>query len=370
MKSQEIGGYFSIADEGSFLPMACAGAPQGGTFEWGEDRLLLASGRSALWLILEDLQGNDPHRAHWVAYVPSYCCQALLDPFFERGIEVKYYSVEYVPNQGIVSFVDTDTQCDIFLAMSYFGFSSKQSDAEAAAFAERGVTVIEDTTHRLLSAEPYAAGVHYSFASLRKWFPVPAGGLAVKHLGRFDRRATQSIEPMDTETMRGAMELKRRYLGGEPVDKKVFLRGFTDFNRQLSQRYARQGIDEHSRLGLARMDVKTIRQRRRDNAALLIDGMREFCPTVGLQKWNSQTDVPLFVPIVVEPDMRDSLVRHLVDRDIFSPVHWPQPTPCTGDRPDSGLYTSEVSLICDQRYSERDMEKVINAIADYMATYA
>ena len=52
----------------------------------------------------------------------------------------------------------------------------------------RGVIVIEDITHRLLSNEMRCKEADYCIASIRKWFAVPSGGVAIKQKGSFSKK--------------------------------------------------------------------------------------------------------------------------------------------------------------------------------------
>ena len=71
-------------------------------------------------------------------------------------------------------------------------------------------------------------------------------------------------------------------------------------------------------------------------------------------------DVPLFFPVFLENKKRDSLRKYLIDRGIYCPVHWPEVMGA-----DVGVRNNELSLICDQRYSEGDMQAIVDAIHEW-----
>ena len=70
-------------------------------------------------------------------------------------------------------------------------------------------------------------------------------------------------------------------------------------------------------------------------------------------------DCPLFVPIVVSKN-RNKVRQKLIEHKIYCPVHWPHPNVAC----ESNLYDLELSLVCDQRYTERDMERIIAVLSD------
>ena len=71
-------------------------------------------------------------------------------------------------------------------------------------------------------------------------------------------------------------------------------------------------------------------------------------------------DCPLFVPIIIKNGKRDYYRKKLIENKIYCPIHWPQPN----EKCESNLYELELSLICDQRYTENDMKKIISILCD------
>ena len=62
-----------------------------------------------------------------------------------------------------------------------------------------------------------------------------------------------------------------------------------------------------------------------------------------------------------------TLVRSkMFSEKIFTPVHWPYETERLNGSERNKLYDTELSLICDQRYSLEDMEKQIEVLKKCM----
>ena len=80
----------------------------------------------------------------------------------------------------------------------------------------------------------------------------------------------------------------------------------------------------------------------------------------------SSTDTPMFVPVLVPDGKRDALRQYLTDRNIYCPVHWPLSRLHAPDERLEKLLAGELSLVCDQRYTEQDIRRIAQAAADFL----
>ena len=85
---------------------------------------------------------------------------------------------------------------------------------------------------------------------------------------------------------------------------------------------------------------------------------------IGIKHLYDQNKVPLFVPIFVEPVKRDRIRKRMFENNIFCPIHWKNIANDINNLPSNILYDMELSLICDQRYDLKDMERIIEILAD------
>lgn len=101
-----------------------------------------------------------------------------------------------------------------------------------------------------------------------------------------------------------------------------------------------------------------LRQKRRENAAVLLEYVRDLAifPTL------FQEDCPLFVPICVPAEKRDALRQFLGERGIYCPVHWPVSALHRLTARTRTTYETEVSLPCDQRYGTAEMHRIGQAV--------
>ena len=125
----------------------------------------------------------------------------------------------------------------------------------------------------------------------------------------------------------------------------------------MSNNYSNLSIDKFSKQFLLNADYQTHRKKRIKNAQTLYQGLKnnsniEFLYPI---EW---MDCPLFVPIIIQEGKRDMLRKKLVQNNIYCPIHWPKPNAdCK-----SNLYDIELSLICDQRYTENDMQRIVEVL--------
>ena len=291
----EIGGEFWLDER-----MPAPGLPKPDWLHFGKDVRFFLSGRTAIDFVLEDVENSK------TVYLPSYCCHSMLLPFTAHGLRPFFYDVRCTDN-GLVYDIDCDLNCDIFFATSYFGYSGTVMDAAIESFRNKGVCVIEDVTHRLLSKQPYSARATYSIASLRKWLGIPCGGLAVRHTSPFRAQALKTSPLAKLKSL--AMRKKADYLFKREGEKQTYLDLFAQFNRCLEHAYQRMEIDELSRSLLAAADIENIKRKRKENGRYLIENLganKEVKPLLGAL---CEQDCPLYIPLRVEPDARMLCVR-------------------------------------------------------------
>lgn len=315
-------------------------------------------GGSALGKIIDDIliQKNVEK-----AYLPSYSCISMVRPFIKREIKVEFYDVDYKNNKLRVD-IQLNPEYDIFFFMQYFGENTNGSDyREALSYCkENDISVIENITHSLLRDKPFQYEPDYSFASLRKWFAIPSGGIAYKKEGFFNHKASFSSD-IDVRTHLEAMQMKTQYLNNEFQEKEVFLKRMKNFETSLADLDPNLTIDTFSLVYLKLLSIDEVREQRKNNARYLFDKLRSVESIKFLIPFpNFDTETPLFVPLVIADGKRDPLRQYLADHDVYLPIHWPQHF-----GPDVRLKDAQLSLVCDQRYSHQDMKYMVSLIKQW-----
>ena len=304
------------------------------------------SGRTAIETVLKNIPNVKK------AMLPSYCCESMIIPFHKSGIEVVFYDVCY--KDGLNIKVDIADDVDILLWCNYFGFRLEMSDI--SSFKERGGIVIEDITHSFLSEDQYHKQADYLVASLRKWEPINSGGYCAATKGKL--QYIPDTEPSNDfiRIKQQAMKLKAEYLiDHDELKKPEFLRMFGESNSWLAENYSGLSIDSWSKEYLSTVDIQRQREVRCSNAQVLYGGLKGKVQFLFPEE---SMDCPLFVPILLRRD-RDRIRRGLTENSIYCPIHWPKPPGC-----ESNLYDMELSLICDQRYNEEDMMRIVTVLKE------
>lgn len=350
MKYSEIGSYFWLDSSEkkenknnqnsiSWLPVM-------------EDDCFTFSGRNAIAIAIRDILNR--HKIDTV-YVPSYCCVSMLQEFIDRGLKIEFYNVGYEDGR----FIYQTPQCSshsVVLIMSYFGLDTSMARKVIKEVQTAGAIVIEDITHSFLRKDAGCESSDYVVASLRKWFPIPAGGWVGKKIGQLSEKPELDSNHAVKEKI-AAMHEKYNYLTGKIKSKENFLLTQATFENDLIHVDRLLRIDDTSLSILKGIDANEVISQRRKNAKVLIDGLVDIGTFINIPHVDLSVDVPLFLPIFMEKEKRDSLRKYLIDRGMYCPVHWPEVMGAP-----VGVRENELSLICDQRYSDGDMRAIINAI--------
>lgn len=328
-----------------------------------ENTQFVLSGRTALELVARDLITERKIRS---VCLPAYCCDSMLFPFQRAGLELRFYDV--VPSDdGVQRLLPENHGCDAVLLLDYFGFSQKETAALAEREHDRGTAIILDCVQSLYSESDAAQYADYSVTSWRKWF-FSCAAAAKKHDGEWLVQPTVPANKQYVSLRKEAAEKKAAYLTQGRGDKQAFLDAFAQAEELLDTDFSDYAADLESVNALCGLDIPFLKQRRRENASVIYEALvaldnqqiRPLFPQMGVN------DTPLFVPVLVNPAIRTELRRFLIRNQVYSPIHWPDAQTGGG----AVLYASEMSLLCDQRYTTADIEKEMNLIKEFFKYHA
>jgi lipopolysaccharide/colanic/teichoic acid biosynthesis glycosyltransferase len=349
---REVGGCFWL-DEGN---CAVEGKKSAAWLPTLSDGTYTFSGRSALALALQDAAAAGEIRT---ACVPSYLPFSALQPFIQAGISYRFYDVELI--DGRIRYqLDADMPCDLLFVVDYFGTDRQEMQELARQFKNRGGTVIQDFTHSLFSTEPIFDASDYAVASLRKWLPIPTGGWLTKRGGKLCARPDQDGASAAAKS-EAAMREKYQYICGAASDKTDYLEKAAGFESDLVQLNPRLAIDDLSKTIAESTDTKKLTTVRRSNALYLYDNLNglDFLHFLHSRE-ELERITPYVVPVLLKPDDRNSLREYLCSRGFYCPIHWPERMGAK-----MSFRNLELSLVCDQRYSEVDMADLVRAIRSW-----
>jgi hypothetical protein len=310
----------------------------------------MMSGQCALCYVLDDIHAKS--RTRRTAYLPAYTCGSTIEPFLDKGCRVRFYDV----GDGFRPVLDKEALmgADVFYLVGYFGFIN-HGGVDVSAFRARGGIVVHDVTHTLFSVGGILEEADYLVASLRKWFGIPAGGLAVSRRGEFSQAP---IPPDDTYIgmRKAALAAKRVYIEtGNAAMKQGMLSRFADAETRLEEICATQASDEES-VGVARrFPVEAMVKARRENYAVLLEALRDVKGVSPAFPVLSDGVCPLFLPVFSEE--RDALKKRLIGKGVYPPVHWPVHNAVDASKfpVTERIARTILSIPCDQRYTATDM---------------
>ena len=332
-------------------------------WNFGKDTKFVLSGRTAIFYILKNILLEKNVKK---AYLPSYSCKSMEIAFIDLGIEVEYYDVYF--NENLKYNIDLENDSDIFFAMNYFGYSETNMEEYIKKFKEKGKIVIEDITHSILSKKRYSEYSDFLIASLRKWFPISSGAIAVNLKESFILKLSENTNEKLVTLKDSAMQNKRNYINkyeennilDSQKDKDIFLKQYSESNKILENDYQNYKIDENSYKLLMGIDIEEIIKKRRENAKLIYEKLSKNLNIKFLVNNFKEDDCLLFVPIILNNKIRDNLRDFLIKNKVYLPIHWPQ------EEKINNIFDKELSLICDQRYSTFQIQQYLDLILDFL----
>lgn len=304
------------------------------------NELTLLSGRTALDFIIRDIKKMQEFTS---VILPSFCCDSMIEPFIRNGVNVSFYSV----NLNGIDY--SKNNADAVLVIDFFGFYNSNMTEIARVSKHNGQIVIYDSTHYLNERKIEA---DYVFCSYRKWIYCNFATVK-KNYGSWMISAPERINENYIVLRNKAASLKEQYIHNTHENKQIFLQLFTEAEEILEQDY----VDYAGKQ--TEIDRRLIIEHRKKNAQRLIDGICNIKEITIWKKQIDQKDTPLVVPIFVSTNIRNELRYYLIDNSIYCPIHWPL-TKLHGD--ERALFDNEISLICDQRYSDEDISREIEVI--------
>ncbi len=110
------------------------------------------------------------------------------------------------------------------------------------------------------------------------------------------------------------------------------------------------------------IDIDKIVNSRVENAKIIYEKLKNNMNIRFLIQDYNEKDGLLFVPIMLEHNLRDNLRKYLIEKKVYLPIHWPL------EEKINNIFERELSLICDQRYTKKQISEYIDLIIEYLKT--
>lgn len=328
-----------------------------------EGMYFLNGGRACLTVIAHFLQT----RGIRDILLPSYLCPTILDMLETGGLQYSFYHVHEDLTIDIRDLQRKAAGRQAVYFINYFGFPQPQPVQQCLqTLQQQGRLLVEDNAQAGFMEHTLG---DLTFNSMRKLCPQDGGylqtrfelsGILAGYSGRLNRRLP---------VIRAYRHKLRAYL----------LEGAGDFEEleelfRLSERYYLSDEiiegDEQERRQIEHMDWEGIRQKRRENYRFLLEHLSGI-PTIQPIFPSLPPEVmPMGLPVYVQGGARDRVYQELGNASIGLVIHWEEllHDPRTnGDGEVVNMASRMLTLNCDQRSSEKQLEYTIDKLSQAMA---
>lgn len=324
--------------------------------------IYLDSGRSCIKVICQLFKDRE-------VLVPSFSCISVINGFV-NGVKPVFYKINddfTIDLDDLESKITANTG-GIYIT-NYFGhLLTDEAAAKILELKEKyGLTVIEDNTQSVFSGGLKVGD--YALSSIRKWFPVPDGGViySKKPLSVFDIKGfvkdSKQCDKLYPQTLK-SMVIKG--LVEYPVAKIADL--FAVVEHELDE-YADNGeiflMCDFTRFVYTCNNVPSMIKTRQENEKYLrtlihSPYLRQAIPH--LEEGECPFNMPMYCTC------RDEMWQYLVDNfDIYPSVLWRTHIYDQVNKIGSTARMGKeiISFPVDQRYTKEDMEKMAEAVNSF-----
>lgn len=316
--------------------------------------ILFNSGRAAIRQLYVALNKNG------LVLLPEYLCESVVSCFpkdkiiyykLTKELQIDLDDIERKISNNIsvlyiVNYFAIKPDCEIFLQIRKL--------KEKYAFI-----IIEDTTHSLFSNKITIGD--FAIASLRKWFPIPDGGVLYSNNLLSDVLVEGLSKNKSVYKFYG-MILKTLFLDNVLDCNMAYRKLFEDGEKSFSN-VPNSLISNFSSYLLECFNVPEMLQKREKNFFYL----KKFLEIMGIKCAFDKIDTtaPFVLPILCEK--RDFFRAYLSQNKIYCAIHWPLNYDLFLQDKSLVNYFSNnlISLPIDQRYEEKEMQYIIDVIKNY-----
>ena len=321
MTEPVIGGYFGLE-----LP--------GGNAFLHSTAILVNSGRNALEFIFKTMP-----RLPSTVWIPYYTCEVLLQPMSKLGLHYEFFNINDRLEVDVWPKLGDD---DYIIVNNYFGI---KDDYIWKLGCDKSILphLIIDASQAWYSPEILSS---HQFYSPRKFFGVPDGGVAFTPV-------SHDLPLQQGHSFQRCSHLLKRIDSGARS-------GYGDFqNNDKALDYAPlTAMSKLTKTILAGIDSEEVKYRRRRNFEIL------HCELATSNRLNIPDMDTFQCPMIYPYWSEDTTLRSkLIEQDIFVAKYWPNVMEwCGNETLEYDFAQNLLPLPCDQRYGDKDMERIINCI--------
>jgi len=316
---------------------------------------LFSSGRIALHVILGFLKNEKNINE---ILLPDYLCESIIKTAENNNLKISFYKLDHSFNPDKNCFPLSLTNKAI-LVINYFGLIDIHDTISFIKKNTRDCPIILDEVQAL--SEIYnESNADFTFASFRKFLPVPDGGWLVSNDERFTFDGSFKHANFYQEKLAGG--ILKYYAKSVQLEDHIYLKHFEEGEKMLDNYNDITTISEISEIILSNLEGKLDNyfKQRLINANFILEGLKRLeIPT--LFPINIISGAPLVIPIILKN--REIVRKKFFENKIFLPIHWPVPSTyreslLTG----KAVEKTELSIVVDHRYSPDDLQRILDIL--------
>lgn len=326
--SREIGGYFEFD------------LPNLGQFPYPQ-AIKYNSARSAFF----DLLNQSNIKKIWM---PKFICDSMIEPLKILGIDILYYDLEQDFYPKLPHNLEED---EYILYVNYFGLCISVQRKLLSIYPNK--KIIFDHSQAFFVAPFECFGTVYS---PRKFLPIAEGGLLVSK-----EITTPNYTVRDTEEMvQQYHHCFIRRLSGASQAYEIFKK-----NEMLLNDCIPKNISGITQDLINCFDYGSIKSIRLENFKFLhaqLGGVNQLHIDI------DNIESPLTYPLLLDSKVLSSKISNLlINSGIFTPTYWIDSLERVSvDSFEYNFISNTTHLICDQRYSLKEMQIQINMVKEYL----
>ena len=328
------------------------------------DIVYLSTGRAAIKFILSHIMKKERINKCWL---PSYLCETIIQPFRELNIDYEFYNLKENLQLDINYLSRKIEKNDLVFTINYFNLLyNNKVIVFLRKLKNNNVIIIEDLTHSFLNNNVFSYKISdYSIISLRKWFGIPDGGIAISNNDLFDKNLIVKGSFYDFVHLRLKYSILKNFYLNKIINKKDSFRKMHDKAEELANLTIRlNDMSNISKTILNSVDFNSIIYKRRMNFEYLLSSFKDLDKIEILSNNLEEGMCPMGFPIIATK--RNALREYLINNNIYCPIHWllPKEIPKKFDYSYS-LSKKIITIPCDQRYSIEDMEIIAGKVKEF-----
>ena len=322
---EAIGGYFELAD-----------CEQADNFPHGTG-ILLNTGRNALEYILRTIKQVSR------IYIPYFTCEVVLEPIKRLRIPYNYYHIN--SHFEIADDIRLGEN-EYIIVNNYYGIKDRYVSSLYNKYCEH---LIVDCAQALFA--PVETGIK-AFYSTRKYVGVADGGIA--YVGN-EQSIDTSLYDEEPTILHSDHLVIRKGKGAEA--------GFTCYqaDEEALDNLPIRRMSSLTKEVLLHIDYEKIKRIRISNWSVLEDTLA-YKNQIQLPA-TSEFECPMVYPYAVSNGQE--LRKKLIGNKVFVARYWPNVLPCRGFELEYNLANNVVALPIDQRYGEKEMERIVGLINEF-----